>query len=475
MRPNNLPQQLILIVFGFAVLAFVLSAGAKGTFAQEGDPAGEAIALFNRGQDAHEKGELKEALELYDQALKIIPEFPEAELQRANALHSLGRTADSEAAFRRAVEIRPDWTMALAGLGAVLVEQGKYKEAEPVLSKAISLDSQNFPAFAALVDLRLKTDAGPDALGSLLTQISALTDKARPPASIWAARAALERALGNVAAARGSISNALRLDPRSRSALFEGAAIALAANDPAAAENYARQLGPLGTNDQQLMVLRARILVARGRSGEALQLLEAIQSPDINAVKLKAALNVNSSVDVAGLEARLKADPKNLAILGRLCTLYRAKEPEKALDLCRRALEADPADVGYAIGYGAALVQAKRFSDAAALLKKLIEVEPNNATAHANLATALFQLKDYSAAKAEYLWLIERQPDLAAAYFFLAVAHDQLGEYLDAMANYQQFLRLADPSASKLEIEKVNLRLPGLQKLINERKGKKNG
>ena len=65
------------------------------------------------------------------------------------------------------------------------------------------------------------------------------------------------------------------------------------------------------------------------------------------------------------------------------------------------------------------------------------------------------------------------QPTSAAAFYFLAIIHDQLNEYLDAMANYQQYLKLADPGSNKLEIEKVNLRLPGLQKQIKDGKGKK--
>jgi len=44
---------------------------------------------------------------------------------------------------------------------------------------------------------------------------------------------------------------------------------------------------------------------------------------------------------------------------------------------------------------------------------------------------------------------------------------------MDAMANYQQYLRLADPAENKLDIDKVNLRLPSLQKAIKEGKGKK--
>lgn len=43
------------------------------------------------------------------------------------------------------------------------------------------------------------------------------------------------------------------------------------------------------------------------------------------------------------------------------------------------------------------------------------------------------------------------------------------------MANYQQFLRLANIDEQKLEIDKVNLRLPILQTDIKKGKGKKKG
>ncbi len=48
------------------------------------DPA----RLFERGQDAHAHGQLNVAIELYEQAIRLQPEFPEAEYQRANALFS---------------------------------------------------------------------------------------------------------------------------------------------------------------------------------------------------------------------------------------------------------------------------------------------------------------------------------------------------------------------------------------------------
>jgi len=134
----------------------------------------------------------------------------------------------------------------------------------------------------------------------------------------------------------------------------------------------------------------------------------------------------------------------------------------------KRAADAAPRDIGPAIGYGAALVQAKRNDEAIALFRKILEVAPDNATVHSNLATALFESKRYAEAKAEYRWLTEKQPNLAVAYFFLAICHDQLREYPDAMANYQQFLKLADPAKQHLEIDKVNLRIPTLDKQLKK-------
>src|SRR5918911_3555236 len=63
-------------------------AQADGSF---GDTDADPVKLFERGQDAHARGDLKLALEFYEEALKLRPEFPEAEYQRATAHVSLGQ------------------------------------------------------------------------------------------------------------------------------------------------------------------------------------------------------------------------------------------------------------------------------------------------------------------------------------------------------------------------------------------------
>ncbi|HEX7955803.1 MAG TPA: tetratricopeptide repeat protein, partial [Pyrinomonadaceae bacterium] len=151
-------------------LAFALAlACAPAAAAQEtdefGDTAADPVKLFNRAQEAHAKKDYERALELYEEALQLRPDFPEAEFQKAGALAALGRTPEAEKSYRRAAELRKTWALPPAALGLLLVRTpGREGEAEPLLRRALELDAKNLTAAVALAELR--TRAG-DAAGSV--------------------------------------------------------------------------------------------------------------------------------------------------------------------------------------------------------------------------------------------------------------------------------------------------------------------
>ncbi len=457
----------VLIVLG----AMLFSA----TFAQDenGDASADAIELFQKAQDAHEKGQFQAAIDLYEKAIAAVAEFPEAEFQRGSALLSLGRKDDAEKAFRRSLEIRPEWTLALANLGSLLVGKGAYPEAEKLLRKAVALDPQNSLAYSALTELRLRSNAPPGELKDLLARLTLLTGGVKSTAAAWAAKAALEVALDEKAAARASFDKALELEPKNQFALMSKAGAMLDEGDTAGAEAVIRTLEAETKSSGGVKALRARLLFANGKADDAIALLNAIEDPSPDAVVLRDRILAGKTENPAELEKQLERNPREPFVLGNLCYAYRTTDPAKALGYCRRASEAEPDNINYAVGFGAALVQGKMYDEAVELLRRLQKLSPDNVTIRANLATALFQLKRYAEAKAEYQWITEKQPSSAVAYYFLAIVHDHLLEYPDAMANYQLFLRHADAEKNKLEIEKVNLRLPGLQKQIKEKKGKR--
>lgn len=459
---------------------------AAATLAQDdNEPAEDPVTIFNQAQDLHEKGDLIGAIKLYDKAIALTEAFPEAQYQKGTAYLALNNIGDAETAFRKAIEQKADWSLAIAMLGETLVRKylsntGSdpevitriFNEADLTLRNAIAIDANNFPAYAALVDLLVNGDAPRAAMAELLAKVRSVTDgKMKPPSSIWSARASLENALGERRSARISIKNALA-DTKNLSALRLAAELAIADNDIEQSRSFADTLNKLAPADPQTYLIRAKLAAAEGNFVEASALLDQIRSPLRGADSLRASINTIRKRGKAELENVVASDPKNAAALGSLCKMYRVDAPDKALEYCRRANEVEPDNIDHAIGYAGALVQAKRHDLAVVILSKLKALVPDNSTVRVNYATSLYQLKRYTEARDEYRWIVAKYPERPIGYFLLAVTHDQLAEYVDAMANYQQFTKLADPSKNQLEIDKVQLRLPSLEKQIKEMKRK---
>ena len=101
-----------------AILALAVTVLCLPICAQT-DDFGDAdpVRLFEHGQSAHARGEFEKALEFYEQAIKVRPEFPEAEFQRGNALVSLARFDEADAAFRRAISLKKNWSLPYSALG----------------------------------------------------------------------------------------------------------------------------------------------------------------------------------------------------------------------------------------------------------------------------------------------------------------------------------------------------------------------
>src|SRR5882762_3498817 len=121
-----------------------------------GDGSADPVKLFERGQNAHAHGDLLKALEFYEEAIKVRPEFAEAEFQRGTALVGLGRLQEAESGLRRAIELRKDWSLPYSALGALLVRLNRDADAETVLRQAIKIDREDSLALRMLADIRLR-------------------------------------------------------------------------------------------------------------------------------------------------------------------------------------------------------------------------------------------------------------------------------------------------------------------------------
>jgi cytochrome c-type biogenesis protein CcmH/NrfG len=232
-------------------------------------------------------------------------------------------------------------------------------------------------------------------------------------------------------------------------------------------------------NEVREAVDYAQLYARAGNREDALRILNALSekdrtTPEVIALRAEIAGDTGSTAEErAALEDLLKRDPKNAGLLARLGGAYRRTDPGKSEGYYYRALQIDPKNSRYATGYAAALIQGRKFAEAEPILRQVIAATPDDYTAHANLALALYEMKRFAEAVAEYQWLAAAKPEIAATYFFLATAHDNLGEYKQALDAYESFLSHADPVNNKLEIDKVNLRLPSLRAQIQRGEGAK--
>ena len=444
-----------------------------------GDDATDPVRLFERGQSAHARGELEKALGFYEQALKVRPEFPEAQFQRGNALTALGRLEDAEAAFRAAISLKKNWSLPYSALGALLMRSQRDTEAEQLFRQALTIDAHDGVALRMLAELRLHANDPKEAL-ELAKRATAIPEA---PASSWIVLALAQKAAGDKIAARTTLDRVVADDPHNPAALIERADLLTDEKQFDLAIADLTAAAKLKPGDRGVQSRLADTYQKAGKPEQAASVAKAAglevpkpaNSDGVSGTpeEIEAANSADPAVARKALENLLEKNPRNAALLSRLGASYRTDNPARSLEYYRQAAELKPQSPEYALGYASALVQARRFADAVVLVRQVVRADPQNYAAHANLATALYELKRYGEALTEYVWIVSAKPEIIVAHYFIATAHDYLGEYPEALASYEKFLAAADAKTNQLEIEKVRLRLPSLRRQIQLGEGAK--
>jgi tetratricopeptide (TPR) repeat protein len=471
-----------LLVMASCILLFALVSAAPARAQTEeafGDDATDPVRLFERGQSAHARGELEKALGFYEQALKVRPEFPEAQFQRGNALASLGKLEAAEGALRAAIALKKNWSLPYSTLAALLLRSARDSEAEDLLRHALTIDKQDSLALRLLADIRLRAGDAQEAL-EMAKRATAIPEA---PLSAWITLAIAQKANGDKAGAKTTLDRVLEEDPQNVAALIERADFLTEAKNFDAALTDLNAAAKLKPGDKGIASRLADTYQKAGKPEEALAVakaagLEVQPPPNSDGVvgtpeEIEAANSSDPEISRKALEKLLEKNPRNAMLFARLGASYRTDNPARSLEYYRQAAQIKPDSGDYALGYAAALVQARRFPEAVGILHQVVRREPQNYAAHANLATALYESKRYTEALPEYEWILAAKPEVVVAHYFIATAHDYLGEYEAALASYEKFLAAADAGTNQLEIDKVKLRLPSLRRQIQLGEGRK--
>lgn len=114
---------------------------------------------------------------------------------------------------------------------------------------------------------------------------------------------------------------------------------------------------------------------------------------------------------------------------------------ENALNLYRKALDAQPNLISANMGIGSAYIKLGKYEDAINEYQKVVEKAPNNVEAKTNLGVALYRSGRIDEAINQYETLIsQRKEKMAPTYFNLAVAYAHKGEFQKAISSYNTAL-----------------------------------
>lgn len=102
--------------------------------------------LLNHGLALNALNRHREALESFDQAIKLKSKYAEAHNNRAAALAALGQDEAALDSYRKAVAIKPDYAEAHYNLGTSLRTLGRYEEALRSFDRALALRPNYFKA-----------------------------------------------------------------------------------------------------------------------------------------------------------------------------------------------------------------------------------------------------------------------------------------------------------------------------------------
>ena len=101
------------------------------------------LAHNNLGGYLYNKGHIKEAMEHYQKAIQIDPNYAEAQNNLGAALAAEGQFDEAIENYHKAIQIRPDFAYALNNLGMALAARGQFDDAIKNYRKAIQI-SPNF-------------------------------------------------------------------------------------------------------------------------------------------------------------------------------------------------------------------------------------------------------------------------------------------------------------------------------------------
>ena len=441
----------------------------------------QALADLNRdttglkrlGVALLDRGEPETARALLTKTVQIDPGDAEAQGALGEALESLGRSADAEAAYGRALERDPDAREVLLRAGRLALRSGSEPRARAYLDRLASLDGG--PEQSLRIALTWLSAGKPAPAVRVLEQARSGSDDPR-----------LLLALGLVQGKVGRWADAARAygqvppgAPGWKDAVVQRGLALARAGEPAAAEQATADGLRQAPGDVALEAGHAAVLEAIGAPGRAERFLEARIRASGSTGLVTALAQIFSRTGahaeaVSVITEALQAHPRDEELLYALGTvLERSGATGEALARMRQLLEVNPRNaaalnfIGYTLAdHGEQLEEAER------LVRRALALQPDSGAYLDSLGWVQFRRGDVTRAAGTLERAAELEPDEPTILEHLGDAYGGASRRDDAVGAYRRALeaiRTADDPQARERTAVVERKLKALTSPVADR------
>ncbi|HET7031573.1 MAG TPA: XrtA/PEP-CTERM system TPR-repeat protein PrsT, partial [Casimicrobiaceae bacterium] len=387
---------------------------------------------------------------LVDAAIAKAPNLLDGWQFRGDLLAAQGRSNDSLAAYRKALEIRPGFLPAQARIVMTYLEEGKNAEAATELEAMKKLAPKHPQTFYLEALLAYRQKKFSEAREAVQQQLRAWPDNV--PGLILSA--SIESQLGGYAQAEASLQKVLQRYPQHKFARMMLVYTYSRSGQPARALDALRPLLAGGNEDSNVQALAGEVLIQNGDATQAARYFARAAALDPQNLNKRRALAMSRLAagdtdqgfhdlqDVAAADTGIRADLALIAVsmnsrkfdaaLDAIAALEK-KQPDKALPHNLRG--------GVLVAKGDIAGARKSFERAAA-------IDPSDFTAASSLAKLDLAQKKPDDAKKRYDALLAKNPKNAQALLALADLHAQAGGKPDEVVSLIGQAVSAEPTSS---------------------------
>lgn len=371
----------------------------------------------------------------------------EAHYNLGAMLLARGAQKDAVQQFEQAVRLRPQDATANNALGASLMAEGLFAEAIPYLSASIKARPDNFDAHYNLASALASENKFTEAIEHYRAATRLHPDDANAEANLGGALA--EK--GDIAEARLHFQRALRIDPNhklARENLEQLSHEVSAQSSPQQIE--APKPKALPSPDANAAFAEAKRLAQQGKFDEAIGQLEAlaVKQPDIKGLVHELGVVYYKKGDYPKAVANFKkaldenpGDSEAIQLMG--LSYYLAGRPADAIAPLEKVQTWFPSanvDASYILGI--CYMQTKDYPNSRTAFAKMFGVPPNSAASY--LFTARMMLRfDFDVVAEEYAKkAVELEPNLPLAHSLLGEIYLYKSRIPEATEQFQKELEL---------------------------------